>query len=426
MYNYKKKRHKRNLPIILFIYLYAFFIFYMPRISDLLINIHIEFFSVLLLCIILVPYLLKRQRNIFIFKKNITYLILGIFISSIYFACRASLGSNELRLLQNNFIIIQIMHGLVLLDILKRNHFKKDEIIKLLLNLALIQGIICILMLLMPQFKEIALNLYYIGREENIFISRSRIYGISSDYTFFTPVYHGILASVAAIYAIFKSYKYLFYLPFILLAILLNGRIGLIVFVIGTIVGYFVILMSGKQIIKTVRYIFIIIIIMGISLVGLREVSPYTYDWILGGVEDTIVLLTNNELKQNYTALFDTMLYFPEGCSLIFGEGHRVYGEHGITRGYIYPSDIGYVNDMFMGGIIYISILYGSILKFLLSRHTNRLMGIKYRNMNRVISIALVSMLLVANYKGEIMRGGTALLGAIFIKLVLNDKDINY
>lgn len=49
------------------------------------------------------------------------------------------------------------------------------------------------------------------------------------------------------------------------------------------------------------------------------------------------------------------------------GEGYRVYGEFGLLHGKI-PSDIGFVNDMFMGGILYIVLLYGAIIRFVLKK----------------------------------------------------------
>ena len=45
-------------------------------------------------------------------------------------------------------------------------------------------------------------------------------------------------------------------------------------------------------------------------------------------------------------------MFFPEGMEFVFGRGHRVYGEAAKQAGYT-ASDIGFVNDMFMGGLIY-------------------------------------------------------------------------
>jgi hypothetical protein len=411
----------KSIIKVLLIYVYAFFVIYMPRFSDLIIGLPIEYVSVLFLCAIIIPYVLIIKQKVTI-NINVLVLITGIFASSIYFALRAILSLNELRLMQNNFVIVQILHLVIIIGILSNLGYKKEDKIKFLLNLGLVQGLICILMIVIPGFREFALSLYYMGKEQNIYISASRIYGISGDYTFFTPAFHGILASVACIFALLKNYKYLGYVPFLLLTILLNGRIGLIVFVAGTAIGYFLILIRGRLLIKIARYGAIFVIVIMLSLLVVQIAAPSTFSWITSGLQDTVSLFSNKGLNGNYKALLDDMLYLPTDMSLLWGEGHRVFGSDGASRGY-YPSDIGFVNDLFMGGIIYISILYGSIFVFLLTTALYRDYDKAYSTINKVMPFVLICTMMFSNYKGEAMRGGTILVGAILISLILREKE---
>lgn len=252
----------------------------------------IEVFSVLLLAFMIMPWLLKSNKQFHNFKvnKSIVSLNIGIIVSSIYFGIRATLGSNDLRFFQNTFVIIQIMHTIIIIDFMKLIGYKKDDMIKLLLNLGLIQGVICILMLIFPGFRKIALNLYYLGRDENIFISRMRIYGINGDYTYFIPIYHGMLASITFFYTVFKNKKYLIYLPFLLVSILLNGRFGLAIFLLSPIAVIVYFIFKGKIPPKTMRYSFIMLMLLIIGLFFISMVSPYTYSWIIAGIKDTINL----------------------------------------------------------------------------------------------------------------------------------------
>lgn len=115
----------------------------------------------------------------------------------------------------------------------------------------------------------------------------------------------------------------------------------------------------------------------------------------------------------------DTMLFFPEGSEMIFGEGHRVYPHYGRSKGYN-SLDIGYVNDLFMGGLIYTFLLYGTILKFILKKSYKKVDNdISDIQIKTVVPIFLCIVLLLSNYKGESMRGGVILLGVISIKLIL-------
>lgn len=398
----------------------------MPRVSDLMINVPIEVFSILLFLFMIVPWFVKCKKKFCNIKlnRNVLYLIFGILFASIYFAIIAALGKNDIRIIQNIFIIIQFIHIIIIVDFMKLSQYKREDMMKVLLNLGLLQGVICIFMLIFPEYKKVALSLYYLGREENIFISRMRIYGISGDYTFFTPIYHGLLASVAFFYSIFKNKKYLLYIPFILITIFLNGRFGLVIFMISPVIAFTYFIFKGKLSIRMIKYSLMILLIMILGIAALRILSPYTFNWIVSGFIDTINLVFYGTKTGNYVVLADSMLYFPEGKKLFFGEGHRVYSDYGISRGYI-PSDIGYVNDLFMGGIIYISILYGSIFAFLLKKNKTIISNISDIKINKVVSIFLVCALILANFKGECMRGGTILIGCFFIKYILMQNTYN-
>lgn len=404
----------------LFLYIYVFFIFYMPRVSDLVIGVNIEVFSGLLLIFMLVPWIttFKSKSSILKVNKNIFLLIVGISLSALYFAIRASLGSYDIRIVQNMFIVVQIFHIIIAIDFMKHVGFDKEDMVRVLLNLALFQAIITIVMLVFPYTKNIALTLYYLNREENIFISRMRIYGISGEYTFFTPIYHGILASIAFFYSIFKDRKYLIYLPFIFLVILLNGRFGMLVFLLAPIVVVLYFTLKGKISFKMMKISILATVMIILGTLSLRIVSPYTYNWIVGGIEDTINLIIYNEQTGNYEALLGTHLSIPKGSGIIFGKGFRLFGGSGRHMGYN-SSDIGYVNDIFMGGIIYICILYGTVLRFLLRKPANNHFTSKIDyNLHMLISKFIVVALLVSNFKGEVMRGGIVLLVAIFLKIV--------
>lgn len=409
---------------IMLLYLYGFFVIYMPRFSDLYLGIPVELFSVLLMSIMIFPRFLSilKFRNTKYINKDIYLLICGISISGIYFATRAAITGNELRLAQNYFIIIQILHCLNMVRLLKQLGYDKDRMFRYIFNIAMIQGFICISMIIIPSFRQLALDLYYMGREENIFISKSRIYGLSGDYTFFTPCFHGMIGAIVTIFAIVKDKKYLIYLPFIIISILLNGRTGLIIYVAGCLGAMFFMIIKGRSVFKIFFYIMTSVFILwgGISLI--KVVAPDTVKFIESGIKETMALISNRELEGHYLYLFDKMLYFPEGWSLVFGEGHRVYGVFGRSKGY-QASDIGYVNDMFMGGYIYILILYGSILRFINIRVYQLGNTVKSnRIIDQLIPIILIITLSISNYKGESMRGGIILTGALLVKIILIDK----
>lgn len=411
-------RDKKLLRI--FVYVYTFFVIYMPRISDLFFGVQIEIFSVILLMFTSILWIIKckSKNNLFKINKHVLWLFSGIIISSAYFSIRAIIGSYDIRLMQNLFVLVQIVHVLIITDLMKYLNFTAEKMIRTLLNLALLQGIITLLMIIFPNLKEIALSLYYVNLEENIFISRMRIYGISGDYTFFTPIYHGLLSGIALFYSVYRSKKYFLYLPFILLVILMNGRFGILVFLLAPIILAVYLLVKGKVNIRALRISFYTILVIGIGVFVIRLVAPYTYDWIVSGVMEVFNLVIYGEKIGNVDVLRD-MLHFPKGVGFFWGEGHRIIGRDGRALGYT-PSDIGYVNDMFMGGVVYVFILYGTIISFITKNGKKDSVTLKSEaTLSSLISKYLLFSLLLANFKGEVMRGGLVLVGAIFIKLIL-------
>lgn len=409
---------KKDKIVLFLIYLYGFYIFYFPELNSFIgIRSHLLLAGLFLL---LVPvFIIIKKNKLLNINKQLFLLVIGILISILYFTIRATVANQELRIVQNSFILLQIIHISFLYLFVKTYGMKKDEIVRLPLNLGVIQSLICIGMIIFPSLKEIALDLYYNGRPENIFISANRIYGISSDFTFFTPTYHGILCTIAFVYAILKKWNYIIYIPFLLINILLNGRIGLVVFIVGVVISVLYLLLKGKSKSKVIAYMLFSIIALISILTIAKHIVPNTFNWIISGFNDTINFFLDRELSGNYTTLFETMLFTPP--NIIFGEGFRVYAGNALEYGFN-SSDIGYVNDLFMGGIVYVIILYLSIFKFIFTNGNNK-NKTKEFIINKTISYSLFFMLLVANFKGECMRSGLVVLIIVFIKLALNDND---
>lgn len=411
-----KSNLKRNLSIA-FLFLLTFFIIYNPEVS-IFISIRSQYLVFLAALLISIGAMIKAVNVGYLnINKQLLIFCMTIMVASLYFAFRAGVSGYPNRLLQNNFIIVQIIVAVYIVNRLAKIGFTRENVLNFIFGVAMLQSFFCILMILIPSFREVALKLYYVGREENVFISAIRIYGISGDYTFFTPVFHGFLAALACILAVLKNYKYLFYVPFLLLAILLNGRIGLVVFVFGTLVGFVMIMfLKSNHIPKLIMYFFLFSFLLVICLNIIKVAAPSTYTWIEGGINDTINLVFNDQKTGNYAAL-STSVNFPEGLGFIFGEGIRVYGGNALMYGFP-SSDIGYVNDMFMGGLIYCAIQYSAIVAYCL-KYPKEILTKDERLLNQVVAMVSVVTLLIANYKGEVMRSGIALLIVVIVKYIL-------
>ncbi|MDI6498961.1 hypothetical protein QMA60_10355 [Leuconostoc suionicum] len=341
-------------------------------------------------------------------KTKLLELLLAIFVASVYVAFRSAFSGNDSRIFQNLQIEVQIIYFFELLLVMYyRFRYSKYEIMLFFLNVVMIQGSIAISMLFLTNFHNVALHLYYAGSTENAFISAKRIYGLSSEYTFTTPIVNGIFGVIAVFFSLKKSKLYLLYLPIILLLVLLNGRTGLVVFGIGSIIIIF----------KNAKRLSSLLILSASSAFGiyltfylLKTLSQDTYVWIISFFSDTLNLI-NGDATGNYTQLG---MQLPKD-NLLFGYGFRIYDLNTILSNItIYQrSDIGYANDLFLGGIVYIILLYIPILfyVYLSTANDNKFKGTG-------LSFFLVIALLIADYKGETMRNGNLLLLVITLSML--------
>ena len=410
-------KKKYNKIIILFTYLLGFYLLYTPNIGY-IINEKIILSKHILIPIIFIAlslYCYIKKIKIKNYKVLIP-LIIMISISIIYFLVIALLNGytniEEIRIIQNSMILMHAGSLVLLYNIIKTKI--NINIYDFLFKIAIIQSIICIIMLIFPNIKELANNLYFFssGINKNTeFFSTVRIYGITDDYTFIMPILHSILSSISLIYGISKRKKYILYTPIILLAGILNNRTSIIIFSINTLIILLAMIMKREYRKKIVAYIVPMIIITITAIATIKIIMPNTYKATISGFNQVYSLIFTNEKAGNIDVLINDMLFLPKGKALIFGTGARVY--RSLTER---NSDIGYINDVFMGGLVYISILYIGIYSYLLKKWK------KISFENKIITVCCILTLVIANMKGECMHGGVLLSVIIFIKYIMYDN----
>ncbi|MBW4803861.1 hypothetical protein [Loigolactobacillus coryniformis] len=398
-----------------FLYILTFICIYQPGVNNSALLYYSFYITVSVIMFLVLLFKKGKDFTAIIFNKQYVLLFIGIFLASLYFAMRALLGYQETRIFQNLLIIYQIIVVSMVIYILHESFdFKLVATFRFILNIGLIQAFFGGIMLVLPSLRQLALNLYYAGGPKNTFISGMRIYGISSDYTFFTPIFHGILGIMALNLAIKFSLKYLFYIPPFLLIILLNGRTGLIVFLFGSMVSLLVYMVRDiHYFVRSVALIIVSIIGFSLVIVIIQTWAPLTFQWLQGGLRDGMNFLNGNETG-NFAALTNSLI-FPKGIYFIFGMGFRLYGGNALHLGYL-SSDIGYVNDIFMGGIVYAAILYFVIFRFIFKN-----MALKGSNIyffERALNYSCIATLIIGNFKGEVMRSGLILLTTAMIKFI--------
>lgn len=404
---------------LLLIYIYLFVIIYTPALGE---SIIFDKYIVLyiLLAIVILPYILRRRlSNLTVLRnKNVIIFMLFILLASIYLMIVQVFSGVEIknlsdtRIIQNNLINVLIVHVAVVVDQFKKLQYTKYDALSILAKLATLQGIYAFLSLVFAPLKNISNTLYSLAGGSNSFVFDSRIFGISSDFTFGTPIYHGILAAILLYVAFYsKKTKYLMYIPFVLVTTALNNRTGIVVFFVLSL--FFLMYTAIKR--NKITQIFMTIVIMAVMAVtffnSLKTLSPNTYNFLNSFIEDTQNLVQGRPTG-NYEVLMNEIDSFKKSnLNIFFGKGYRVYDEAGKTRAG-FRSDMGYINDVFYGGIVYMLILYISFIYFVLYREK------KYK----YAAVLLLFIVFIVNIKGEIFRSSIVLFLFIYLKLVSQSR----
>lgn len=402
----------RDLPLVL----YIFYVIYTPAPDT---NVLTSKFVVLtvLAGVLLIPYVLSGDRGVWnlLSRPAVMILMVATFAGSIYLMfVRVASGEPvesliDLRIVQNNVLNLMIVNVAIIVDQLKKRGYSKRQSFEVLLWLGSFQGIFSIAGLFIPWVRNISYTLYQASGSDNIFVMQSRIFGLTGDFTYGTPIYHGVLAGVAFYYLVKSRTNYLVHIVLIMSVAAMNGRTGLVVFVvmaIFTIVGTY-----GKRgnLLGMGAALLALVAAGAAAMSFLGDISPATHRFVMSFLDDTRRLLFEGEATGNYGALFEGFARAPDGFGLLFGTGERVYdGEPGFN------SDIGFTNDLYAGGLTYVLFVYLVFLAFLIRNSRG----------HALLSLELVLVFFLANFKGEVFRSSVILFIFLFIKLVSSREDV--
>lgn len=383
-----------------FIFVFIFLFIYSPRIIS-----RYDPITILTILSLVNLFIFYNKDVINILKnKKIYCFIIGMLFSIFYLFMIMMKSDYNFKLVYRILVIIVQIFPCVLYICLfmKKHNYQFKDVCDLLIRVSFFQSFIAILMFINPNFRDFILNklilngLFDFMIDRNIFttLSNHRIYGLATGYTFSMPVLQGFVAGMAIIMGLKYSVRYYMYIPFLVFSAAINARTGLLVFIVTGAIG---LILFRERDSKKVGKVIIMIFIMGIGLTLFikvtKDISPETYKWIDDAKNETINFLVGEE-NTGYNT-YDTiisMIFLPKGKDFVFGTGKDVFlaNSTGIT------SDIGYINDMFIGGLILIFILYPNIIIFGINKAQND-------RLKNILSTVMIFTLLLVNIKGTII-----------------------
>lgn len=341
-------------------------------------------------------------KRLFVLQTSTIKIIGGfalIFMYLFTFACLINGQSMETILFPIYFIVDIIPFGMAMKKYMEKNRLRFDWTISIVINSALLQALFAIVTLLVPSIQR-----YFVDRmvaygynEIYTTLASYRMYGFSNALTNATPVVQSIIAVIAVWLALNRSKRYYFVTLVIMLSAIINARISIVVFAIGIVI---LVLTRSTNSWDRIKILFVTAIaygvIVGIVFPIIQDVSPLTYEWITDGVNELSTFkfgTTSYESGSYFRYLINKDRFvLPEGTfSLFFGKGYSIMSSKNPSS---FQSDVGYICDLWVGGIIYIVLLYtffgGMLIK--LRKNKNKLISF-------IASFYIVALLFI-NIKG--------------------------
>ena len=294
------------------------------------------------------------------------------------------------------FLIEVIIFPYVLVKVFVAKRVFREEIVQYLIYLAIFQAYISVLMIFVPPFKDFVTTFIIVFSESNKLSAESllneRVFGIGSEYLFGLPIFQAMMACVYITVTKKKSFFFFFNLICLICSAIFCARTSLFVFACYYL--YYFLLNFRKH--------------LGISIISMGIIGGVVYMAynFLMSIDDIVAIehfnrAFNGQYEGGYDALLDTMLYFPDDfITWVFGDGtYPFFAKRN--------SDIGYVNDLFFGGLLYLSLEFFS-LYFLFN---NARKADYLQNILPLLFMALI----VLHYKGCVYGGNNFMKGIMIL-----------
>lgn len=402
-------RKKNNIYVIVFLFLY---IYYPPLISINMIHILAALSTFNMVVFYCNDKPIKLIMEIY-FKNIIGYMCIAVS----YLICILLVSNNELITIYPYLIIIVEIPICVMYICLYfiKNKYDIYDVLNVLLTVGIIQAIIATLCFFIPSVKDIVINVFSksLNRANQsseliYYMANVRLNGLSSNLTFTTPVVQTLLGLISIHLALNKNFKYIVFFPILFFSAVINARNSLIVLTYGMMILVFMSVKKPKSILKLIFISIVTIILTPIFVGMIKNSSELVFKWISDGFDEIIKFFQGNNVGY-FETVTNYFIRFPEGLQIIFGTGRRIFGlELGLG------SDIGYINDLWLGGIIFTSISYITVEKFYIKGHKHQNKLVKF------ISLLFIFTFLILNIKGTIISNNdfinfSFLLNTIFI-----------
>lgn len=266
-------------------------------------------------------------------------------------------------------IVVDVVCGTYLFLELKSYGYTLEDFLKFTFYAGAIESLFSICSLIFPGFKSMLVSIMLAntgsGLYSNTWYITVRAYGFANTLVDLFGLGVSIIASTCFLYGLFKEKKYMILSVFILISTILNSRTGLILYIVCIMGAILYLTIKGKikYLFFGIMSVFLLFIIFNI-LMESNILNDSTKSWISSGIQSFQELLENGKAQSDSMGvLFQEKKWtLPDGIRLFIGTGHSRYE----AKGYVH-TDVGYVNEIWMCGLIGAIGLYTMFIKFIYS-----------------------------------------------------------
>lgn len=250
---------------------------------------------------------------------------------------------------------------------------------------ALLASFISLYAFLTPSFLQLLRSVQPVAESVNDYTLSVREFGFSSE------LYSGFgwslgLITVYMLYNIKNYSLFLVTLPLIFFAILINSRSGFLAVIIGLVVY---LLFNRKISTLTTIAAIAVLLLLVVKYVSLEWINEGTMAFITDFFNQLSDFIKGNRDNTSFAVYKGYQFVLPDNIfEWVFGRGFRLMGnKYGVAT-----SDIGYLNDLAIGGIFYVFFVYLVFWKLF------RLIKVKW------FFIATITIFMVLNIKGSALE----------------------
>lgn len=348
-----KNNSKHNYIVVLlclYLYLHSPFIPFLPFALG----------SIKLLYIPMLLMLVSHMNSFKRFRKTFKAELIILLFVFLFVVVRTIGGGENIVSFSISAIIEIFFLPWFVIQLLINNGFRKtNDYVHLMLLVGGIGAFISTIAFLVPPINDLIRDHFlYLKSGIGLETKTWRGYGLSNALT---SHYSYIQASIVVFFLFYHKDKWFIYiLPFMLLSIIFNARTGIIILAIGLIIRY--IYHFNLKLIMFFSVAIALFIWNMDSFFSLIGASDDSVMWLNSFTEEVTSFSSDSEFTNRgvlYT-MFEEMIIWPSNQEeWIWGKGFSLFGKIDELG---FESDIGFINVLAYGGIVYSVILYSLIV----------------------------------------------------------------